>query len=363
MNVIHRKEFASKSPQSQKEKVPLQCSHCDQDYHTIDKCYYLHGFPPGHKFHGKNMKPPNKRRSAANHAKADVENSKSPSTSQNDSPTFTKEEYNQIMAMLKRSNGNPQHLANVTAIENPSPHPTPPPPPPPRQSERITKPSVRLHDYHVYHAQHLAASATSSTSGTRLVFGYAYPAFECFKVVEKNKADIEQLRFWCQYWILVAILSVGERISDIFISWLPMYGEAKLALFIYLWYPKTKGTAYIYETFVRPYISQYETEIDRQILELRARSWDLAIYYWQNFAHLGQAKFFEILHYVAGQSTRLNNNFSSQMPSNEKVQYSQGMPPNGVNVQNPIPEPTSPVSPREKLLQTRQRLRRQASNQ
>ncbi|TXG58166.1 hypothetical protein EZV62_015995 [Acer yangbiense] len=217
-----------------------------------------------------------------------------------------------------------------------------------------------------------------------LVFGYAYPAFECFKVVEKNKADIEQLRFWCQYWILVAILSVGERISDIFISWLPMYGEAKLALFIYLWYPKTKGTAYIYGTFVRPYISQYETEIDRQILELRARSWDLAIYYWQNFAHLGQAKFFEILHYVAGQSSRLNNNFSSQksdqqvqsnkntpgvptvgtqVPSNEKVQYSQGMPPNGVNVQNPIPEPTSPVSPREKLLQTRQRLRRQASNQ
>lgn len=214
-----------------------------------------------------------------------------------------------------------------------------------------------------------------------LVFAYAYPAFECFKVVEKNKADIEQLRFWCQYWILVAILSVGERISDIFISWLPMYGEAKLALFIYLWYPKTKGTEYIYGTFVRPYISQYETEIDRQILELRARSWDLAIYYWQNFAHLGQAKFFEILHYVAGQSSRLNSNSTSrksdqqvqsnqntpgvptvgtQVPSNEKVQYSQGMPPNGINV---IPEPTSPVSPREKLLQTRQRLRRQASNQ
>jgi hypothetical protein len=34
----------------------------------------------------------------------------------------------------------------------------------------------------------------------RLLFGYAYPAFECFKSVEKNNVDIEEIRFWCQYW-------------------------------------------------------------------------------------------------------------------------------------------------------------------
>jgi len=33
-----------------------------------------------------------------------------------------------------------------------------------------------------------------------LILGYTYPAFECFKTVEKNKVDIEELRFWCQYW-------------------------------------------------------------------------------------------------------------------------------------------------------------------
>ena len=33
-----------------------------------------------------------------------------------------------------------------------------------------------------------------------MVFGYAYPAYECFKAVEKNKPEIEQLLFWCQYW-------------------------------------------------------------------------------------------------------------------------------------------------------------------
>lgn len=34
----------------------------------------------------------------------------------------------------------------------------------------------------------------------RMIFGYAYPAYECYKSVELNKPDIEQLRFWCQYW-------------------------------------------------------------------------------------------------------------------------------------------------------------------
>jgi receptor expression-enhancing protein 1/2/3/4 len=34
----------------------------------------------------------------------------------------------------------------------------------------------------------------------RLAFGYAYPAYECYKTVELNKPEIEQLMFWCQYW-------------------------------------------------------------------------------------------------------------------------------------------------------------------
>ncbi|KAE8676893.1 putative HVA22-like protein g [Hibiscus syriacus] len=87
-------------------------------------------------------------------------------------------------------------------------------------------------------------SRTRQISGTtqiRLILGYAYPAFECFKTVEKNKVEIHELRFWCQYWILVAFLTVFERIGDIFISWMPMYGELKLTLLIYLWYPKTKS--------------------------------------------------------------------------------------------------------------------------
>ena len=79
-----------------------------------------------------------------------------------------------------------------------------------------------------------------------LVLGYAYPAYDCYKTVELNRPEVEQLRFWCQYWfvimhpsdfmgncirislhlivhdfcrILLAVLTVLERVGENFVSW------------------------------------------------------------------------------------------------------------------------------------------------
>lgn len=153
-----------------------------------------------------------------------------------------------------------------------------------------------------------------------MVLGYAYPAYECYKTVEKNKINIDDLRFWCQYWILMAVLSICEIFGDIFISWLPLYGEMKLAFIIYLWYPKTKGTKYVYETFVRPVIASHETEIEKLIQDLKLRAWDLILHYWQNFAQLGQGAFFQILQYLLLQSQKLKTgSFSSTTANNKKT--------------------------------------------
>ena len=38
-----------------KGKERLLCTHCGKLGHTIDKCYKLHGFPPGYKFKNKSM--------------------------------------------------------------------------------------------------------------------------------------------------------------------------------------------------------------------------------------------------------------------------------------------------------------------
>ncbi|KAK8690352.1 hypothetical protein V6N13_089045 [Hibiscus sabdariffa] len=167
-----------------------------------------------------------------------------------------------------------------------------------------------------------------------LLFGYAYPAFECFKSVEKNRVEIEELRFWCKYWILVACITVLERITDIFISWLPMYGEMKLSFFIYLWYPKIKGTNFVYDTFLRPYMAKHETEVDRKIMELKARAWDIFTHYWANCSETGLAKFFEMFQYIAGQSARLNQGRPSSQKS-EKRNHNIPPPPSPNGLRSP----------------------------
>ncbi|KAH8485382.1 hypothetical protein Peur_070982 [Populus x canadensis] len=161
-----------------------------------------------------------------------------------------------------------------------------------------------------------------------LLFGYAYPAFECFRSVEKNKVDVEEIKFWCQYWIIIALVTVCERIGDVFLSWLPMYGEVKLAFFIYLWYPKTKGTGFIYETMLRPFVTRHETDIERKLQEMKARGWDFAIYYWHNCTELGQTKFFDALQYFMSQSGK---------STNSKTKKSNGHEPSAPPL--PVPSP------------------------
>ncbi|XP_061373278.1 putative HVA22-like protein g [Gastrolobium bilobum] len=177
------------------------------------------------------------------------------------------------------------------------------------------------------------------TRGLVMVFGYAYPAYECYKTVEKNKPEIEQLRFWCQYWILVALLTVCERIGDAFISWVPMYSEAKLAFFIYLWYPKTKGTTYVYDSFFKPYVAKHETEIDRNLLELKTRAGDIVVVYWQRAASYGQTRIFDILQYVAAQST------PSPRPAQQRPTVRSQQPASGNRQPAAATEPQAPLSP------------------
>ncbi|XP_047086174.1 putative HVA22-like protein g [Lolium rigidum] len=184
-----------------------------------------------------------------------------------------------------------------------------------------------------------------------LVFGYAYPAYECYKTVELNKPEIEQLIFWCQYWILVALMTVLERFGDLTISWLPFYSEAKLLFFIYLWYPRTKGTTYIYGTFFKPYISQHENEIDRNLLELRARASDVVVVYFQKAASAGQSTFFEVLKYVASQSPSQK---SKQQRSQEPQQPQQQQPQPQVQQQQQSQRQGPPVMRRAASIAARQ---------
>ncbi|KAM0905274.1 hypothetical protein ACQ4PT_017461 [Festuca glaucescens] len=163
-----------------------------------------------------------------------------------------------------------------------------------------------------------------------LLFGYAMPAFECFKTVEERPNDAHMLRFWCHYWIIVAMVIAFESLISwsvqfsLFLSFyfdfhilfmhlfyahsrMPMYGEMKLAFFVYLWYPKTKGSDVVYDTFLRPIVMQYEPNIEHRLLHLRAKSGQLLNFYVKNFADKGTAFFMDVLRYVVSDKAEGSN--------------------------------------------------------
>jgi len=82
----------------------------------VENCYYINGFPVGYKLHGKNVKPKNKRLIAYT---VDRDSNLVHDSKPNESPTFTTEEYNQLITLLHNQSGN-FSCANATGIVTPT---------------------------------------------------------------------------------------------------------------------------------------------------------------------------------------------------------------------------------------------------
>ncbi|ONH92154.1 hypothetical protein PRUPE_8G158700 [Prunus persica] len=107
-----------------------------------------------------------------------------------------------------------------------------------------------------------------------MVFGYAYPAYECYKTLD-HTPEIGRLLFWCRYWV-------------------PIYNEAKFALFIYLWYWREERTDHLYNRF-RELVVPREAKIDR----IRDKARNLANQSCQEAMNCGRKGVCAILNYVS----------------------------------------------------------------
>ncbi|CAA7060834.1 unnamed protein product [Microthlaspi erraticum] len=98
-----------------------------------------------------------------------------------------------------------------------------------------------------------------------------------------------------------------------------------------------KGTRHVYETLLKPYIAQHETEIDRKIMELRARAWDFFIFYFHNIAQAGQSTLIQAFQSLLAQSVRFSAGAANQPPMERNV---------NARAQSPEEMETEPQSPR-----------------
>lgn len=105
-----------------------------------------------------------------------------------------------------------------------------------------------------------------------LAFGTLYPAYSSYKAVKTK--NVKEYVKWMMYWIVFALFSTAETVTDLLLSWFPFYFELKIAFVIWLLSPYTKGSSVLYRKFVHPTLSNKEKEIDEYIAQAKDRSYE-----------------------------------------------------------------------------------------
>ncbi|KAJ4941074.1 hypothetical protein JOQ06_027361 [Pogonophryne albipinna] len=82
---------------------------------------------------------------------------------------------------------------------------------------------------------------------------------------------------WMMYWIVFALYTVVEAITDLTLAWFPLYYELKIAFVIWLLSPYTRGASLIYRKCLHPLLSSREREIDEYIVQAKERSYETMV--------------------------------------------------------------------------------------
>ncbi|XP_026789836.1 receptor expression-enhancing protein 1 isoform X1 [Pangasianodon hypophthalmus] len=110
-----------------------------------------------------------------------------------------------------------------------------------------------------------------------LIFGTLYPAYSSYKAVKSK--DVREYVKWMMYWIIFALFTTAEAITDLFLCWLPFYYELKIAFMVWLLSPYTKGSSVLYRKFVHPTLSSKEKDIDEYLCQAKDKSYDTLMHF------------------------------------------------------------------------------------
>ncbi|KAH8835707.1 TB2/DP1, HVA22 family-domain-containing protein [Flagelloscypha sp. PMI_526] len=108
------------------------------------------------------------------------------------------------------------------------------------------------------------------------------PAFQTFKALNNRTVNEALLERWCKYWVFIGILFAYQATIETFVSWIPFYYEVKTVLLLFLALPQTEGSTYIYENFLKPYLTQNEAQFDSIIESVQSNTFAFVTAQLQN---------------------------------------------------------------------------------
>lgn len=93
--------------------------------------------------------------------------------------------------------------------------------------------------------------------GMRLAVGlvsFLYPAYMSLQCIE-NKPEAGEEKQWLTYWVIYSLFGIVESALSFVTSMIPYYSFFKVAMFMYLFHPKTSGATVVYDKFVSVYVT------------------------------------------------------------------------------------------------------------
>lgn len=101
-----------------------------------------------------------------------------------------------------------------------------------------------------------------------------YPAAMSIKAIETQSTDDD--KEWLTYWIIFGIFSLMDDFFGFILNMIPYFFWLKLAFFVFLFAPQTKGASVVYETVVKPQLIKYRPQIEKLINDVKGGASELA---------------------------------------------------------------------------------------
>ena len=101
-----------------------------------------------------------------------------------------------------------------------------------------------------------------------------YPAFKSIQALETDSSTDD--KEWLTYWIIFGLFSLIDDFFGCILNFIPYFYWIKLAFFIYLLAPQTRGAQFLYNAFVKDLLEKNRSKIEGLISDVKGSVSDVA---------------------------------------------------------------------------------------
>ncbi|TFK56553.1 hypothetical protein OE88DRAFT_32902 [Heliocybe sulcata] len=103
-------------------------------------------------------------------------------------------------------------------------------------------------------------------------FAFFLPCYSTFKALAHRPLSEPDLERWAMYWCVVGAFVSVEYATEWLVDWFPFYYELKMLFLLFLSLPQTQGSTYVYKTYIAPFFTAKEADIDKGIEAAKTNS-------------------------------------------------------------------------------------------